>query len=113
MLDLIQAYENYLLHVKMASSNTVCSYIRDIRQYSDWLSRCSGTDLAEAKQEQVRDYLTFLQEQGNGIQSFGQSEEFLCLPGFLRIRGTISRSRRYPCSERRKEAAPDSNRKRS
>ena len=90
MLDLIQAYENYLLHVKMASSNTVCSYIRDIRQYSDWLSRCSGTDLAEAKQEQVRDYLTFLQEQGKSgstasraLASLKNFYAFLVSSGFV------------------------------
>ena len=48
MLDLIQAYENYLTKVKMASANTVCSYIRDIRQYAEWLQRYAGIDLAES-----------------------------------------------------------------
>ena len=39
MLDLIQAYENYLTNVKQASANTVVSYMRDIRQFSEWLFR--------------------------------------------------------------------------
>ena len=64
MLDLIQAYENYLTKVKMASANTVCSYIRDIRQYAEWLQRYAGIDLAESSQEQIKDYLQFLQDQG-------------------------------------------------
>ena len=46
MLDLIQAYDNYLTKVKMASSNTISSYIRDIRQYAEWLQRRAGIDLA-------------------------------------------------------------------
>ena len=37
MLDLINAYENYLTKVKQASPNTVFSYLRDIRQFSGWV----------------------------------------------------------------------------
>ena len=37
MLDLIAAYENYLTKVKQASANTIASYMRDMRQYYDWL----------------------------------------------------------------------------
>ena len=46
MLDLIGAYENYLSKVKQASSNTVASYMRDIRQYSDWLRQEEDLDIA-------------------------------------------------------------------
>ena len=38
MLDFIRTYENYLIKVKQASENTVSSYMRDIRQFSEWLS---------------------------------------------------------------------------
>lgn len=64
MLDLIQTYETYLIKVKMASANTVCSYIRDIRQYAEWLQRHTGIDLAGSSQEQIRGYLQYLQDQG-------------------------------------------------
>ena len=37
MLDLIHAYENYLSKVKKASANTISSYMRDIRQFDDWM----------------------------------------------------------------------------
>ena len=39
MLDIICEYEDYLSRVRQASGNTVSSYIRDIRQFSDWLER--------------------------------------------------------------------------
>jgi site-specific recombinase XerD len=45
MLDLICAYENYLAKVKQASGNTVSSYIRDIRQFSEWLRERKGSTL--------------------------------------------------------------------
>ena len=64
MLDLIHAYENYLTKVKQASNNTVSSYLRDIRQYSEWLQRSEGLDLLHASQLNISSYLTYLQEQG-------------------------------------------------
>ena len=47
MLDLIQAYENYLTKVKHASGNTVASYMRDIRQFADWLQLNEDVDILE------------------------------------------------------------------
>jgi len=64
MLDLIQAYENYLIKVKQASDNTVASYMRDIRQFSDWLLRSEGTEILSASQLNISRYLAYLQEQG-------------------------------------------------
>ena len=64
MLDLIHVYENYLTKVKQASSNTVSSYMRDIRQFSDWLERNKQTDILNATQQNISAYLTYLQNQG-------------------------------------------------
>ena len=64
MLDLIQAYENYLTKVKKASYNTVSSYIRDIRQFSDWYLTNVGEDLLRSSQQDVQDYLFHLQKSG-------------------------------------------------
>lgn len=64
MLDLIHAYENYLIKVKAASNNTVSSYMRDIRQFSDWLSSNADTDILHATQVHISSYLDWLQQQG-------------------------------------------------
>lgn len=64
MLDLIQAYENYLTKVKQASGNTVSSYMRDIRQYAAWLKRTAEIDVLNASQLNICEYLAFLQEEG-------------------------------------------------
>ena len=64
MLDLIQAYENYLIKVKQASANTVSSYLRDIRQFSGWLESQSRRDILTVTQEDVGDYLSFLKVSG-------------------------------------------------
>ena len=64
MLDLIQAYENYLSKVKQASSNTIASYMRDIRQFAQWLSHSEELDVVEASQVNISDYLSHLQQDG-------------------------------------------------
>lgn len=64
MLDLIQAYENYLSKVKQASANTVCSYMRDIRQFSQWLQAAGNTQMLNVTQQNILDYLHDLQQQG-------------------------------------------------
>ncbi len=64
MLDLIRAYENYLTKVKQASANTVASYMRDIRQFSDWLQAGEGVDVLDAAQLNISGYLTYLEKDG-------------------------------------------------
>ena len=64
MLDLLNAYENYLTKVKQASANTVFSYMRDIRQFSGWLQQSGETEIADATQVNISDYLAHLQEDG-------------------------------------------------
>ena len=64
MLDLICAYENYLAKIKQASGNTISSYMRDIRQFSNWLQQKEGEDILNASNSDVCDYLAFMQAQG-------------------------------------------------
>ena len=64
MLDLIGAYEIYLTKVKHASENTVASYIRDIRQYANWLSAERAFGVADATKADVQAFLTHLTEDG-------------------------------------------------
>lgn len=64
MLDLINAYENYLAKVKQASQNTISSYMRDIRQFSEWLQRTEYIGILNASQLNISNYLTYLQTQG-------------------------------------------------
>ncbi len=60
MLDLIYAYENYLAKVKKASPNTIASYMRDIRQFAEWLH----VSLLDVTQLNIREYLSYLQSIG-------------------------------------------------
>lgn len=90
MLDLISAYENYLTKVKQASANTVASYMRDIRQFSQWLNSTEGMDISDAQQSNIRDYLDFLQDDGRSgatlsrnLASLRNFYSYLVTSGFL------------------------------
>jgi len=63
MLDLINAYEDYLKKVKQASGNTVSSYMRDVRQFTDWL-HLRGEDILDVTGFDVSSYLSDIQSQG-------------------------------------------------
>ena len=73
MLDLIQAYENYLSKVKQASANTIASYMRDIRQFADWLKRNEECDVIDATQLNISDYLQILQSEGKSAATVSRS----------------------------------------
>ena len=90
MLDLVKAYENYLTKVKKASDNTVFSYMRDIRQFSDWLNSYAGTDIVDATQLNIRVYLRYLEESGKSnattsrcIASLKNFYAYLISSGFI------------------------------
>ncbi len=90
MLDLINAYENYLTKVKQASANTVFSYMRDIRQFSAWLQLTHSIDVIDASQLNISDYLAHLQEEGRSgatasrnLASLKNFYAYLVASGFL------------------------------
>lgn len=73
MLDLIQAYENYLTKVKQASSNTISSYMRDIRQFADWLRNSENLDVIDARQLNINAYMGHLTEIGKSGATISRS----------------------------------------
>lgn len=90
MLDLITAYENYLSKVKQASSNTVASYMRDIRQFADWLHTSEDREIVDAEQLNIRSYLDHLVDEGRSgatlsrhLASLKNFYSYLVSSGFL------------------------------
>ena len=73
MLDLIQAYENYLIKVKQASANTVSSYMRDIRQFTGWLEAQGNAEILSASQKDIEAYLIWLQQAGKSGATISRS----------------------------------------
>ena len=68
MLDLTQAYENYLTKVKQASANTISSYLRDIKQFTGWL-QSSDVSVTDVSQLNIRQYVEHLLSIGKSSAS--------------------------------------------
>ncbi len=90
MLDLIRAYENYLTKVKKASANTVASYMRDIRQFAQWLTETEQKDVVDATQLNISDYISYLVAEGKSgatlsrnVASLKNFYSYLVSSGFL------------------------------
>lgn len=73
MLDLISAYENYLTKVKLASANTVFSYLRDIRQFATWLQESEDIAIVDATQLNISEYLAHLEQEGRSGATVSRS----------------------------------------
>lgn len=73
MLDLIGAYENHLTKVKQASANTISSYMRDIRQFADWLQQSEELDVVDASQVNISSYLAHLENDGRSGATVSRS----------------------------------------
>ena len=73
MLDLVQAYENYLTKVKQASSNTISSYLRDIRQFDQWLKANEEIDVVDATQLNISTFLADLERAGKTPATLSRS----------------------------------------
>ena len=73
MLDLVHAYENYLTKVKRASTNTVSSYMRDVRQFAAWLEGVEGVEIVDATQANIGNYMSFLEDEGKSGATISRS----------------------------------------
>ena len=73
MLDLIRAYENYLSKVKQASGNTIASYMRDIRQFAEWLSGNGVSNVVDATQLNISQYLSHLEDEGRSAATVSRN----------------------------------------
>ena len=63
MMDCYQEYERYLAEEKKVASNTLSSYLRDIRQFLHWLER-AGKLPEQVKRPDVASYTQFLSSEG-------------------------------------------------
>jgi len=66
-------YESYLRDVKRASPNTLCSYLRDIRQLGDYLETHSACGYADADEQALRAYIAFLRAGGKSVSTVSRA----------------------------------------
>lgn len=71
-MDCYQEYERYLAEEKKVASNTLSSYLRDIRQFLHWLEG-AGKLPEQVKQSDVESYTQFLSSEGKSAATVTRS----------------------------------------
>ena len=72
MNDIIMRYEDYLIHTKHASDNTIASYMRDLRQYASYLGS-EGIDVLDADQSVVSGYMGSMKAGGKSAATISRA----------------------------------------
>ena len=65
----IAAYGDYLAEEKHAYQNTICSYLRDVTQFSEYLAEHQGCGLRQADGTMVQDYMAWMRGRGKSAAS--------------------------------------------
>ena len=63
MMRVVDEFEHYLTTEKHSSANTVSSYLRDVHQFTEYLSR-RNLEIKEVEQKDLQDYIQWLTGQG-------------------------------------------------
>ena len=71
--ECLAIFEDYLKNEKNASSNTLSSYMRDIRQLADYLEANTETDIVSATEEDLVEYIQHLRESGKSVATVSRS----------------------------------------
>lgn len=71
-MEYLGGYEAWLVQEKKAASNTLSSYLRDVRQFSDWLTE-KGIALPQAAQSDVKRYVFHLEKKGKSNSTIVRS----------------------------------------
>jgi len=77
-------FNDYLVNVKKASSNTLSSYLRDIRQFGEYLTSHDMPGYADAGEEELSDYISWLRSAGKSVATVSRNIASLkCFYAFL------------------------------
>lgn len=72
MANLVAAYENYLLNIKHASANTVASYMRDIRQFTEYVLDIEDIPLESCDRDCICRYTQHLTNNGKSASTIAR-----------------------------------------
>ena len=88
--ECLEQFETYLANVKKSSANTLASYMRDVRQLSDYLSTHKGDTLDTAGENALGEYVAWLKNSGKSVATVSRCIASLkCFYSFLVTEGVI------------------------
>ncbi len=89
--EVIEMFDRYLTEDKKASANTLSSYLRDIRQLSEFLENQTEHGLIDADAEDLGEYIAMLRASGKSVATVSRSiASIKCLYSHLFIKQLIT-----------------------
>lgn len=90
MADYIAEYTEYLTTERHSSDNTVSSYVRDVTQFSRYLSENEGIQIPECREEHIERYMAYMTGKGKSPASVARGVASLkSFYGYLLSRGVV------------------------
>ena len=71
--ECLEIFETYLRDEKNASSNTLSSYMRDIRQLAEFLETHGDIQIVSAKEKDLESYIEHLRENGKSVATVSRN----------------------------------------
>ena len=68
-----EKFNDYLVNVKKASSNTLSSYLRDIRQFGEYLDSHQEVGYADADESVLAEYIGYLRGNGKSVATVSRN----------------------------------------
>ena len=89
--ECLDIFNKYLVEVKKCSQNTLSSYMRDVRQLSDYLETHSDVAIAEADGNELHEYIQWLKGNGKSVATVSRAiASIKCMYGVLVENGVVS-----------------------
>ena len=91
--DCLELFEKYLKDVKKSSTNTLSSYLRDIRQLGEYLDTHTDKELNSAAEKELSDYISHLRGIGKSVATVSRSiASIKCFYTYLAGSGCITKN---------------------
>lgn len=88
--ECLDIFNKYLTEIKKCSQNTLSSYLRDIRQLSEYMETHVDESLDKATDEELSDYINWLKGNGKSVATVSRAIASLkCFYGVLVTEGFI------------------------
>ena len=94
--EYLKKFNSFLSNDKHASANTIASYMRDITQFSTYLSKSSGRAILSATKPVVEDYMAWLKKNGKSPATISRSLASLkCFYNYFITQGELHKNPTY------------------
>ena len=86
--ECLEIFNKYLTEVKKCSQNTLSSYLRDIRQLSEYMEAHVDDSLDKVTEEELSDYISWLKGNGKSVATVSRAiASVKCFYGLLVTEG--------------------------